>query len=290
MEKREFLNKIKEFRDLKLHETLDYNKLYLYSIITHSTAIEGSTITEIENQNLFDKNLQPKNKTEKEILMNTDLKNAYERGFEICKQKTPFSIVLLSELSGLLMKNNGSKYNTIFGEFDSSKGNLRRINVRAGKDGKHYMDFHKVPEKLKIVCDELNKYRLEYSKEKDIYNLYRLSFYAHYSIATIHPWADGNGRMSRLVMNLIQYENNIPPTIVKKENRSEYIAALDLAQNKDDPYIFYNFMFKEHFDNIQKEIDNYKNSTDKEYNLKFDDFDSEVNEKKIFYFNPKSHR
>ena len=62
--------------------------------------------------------------------------------------------------------------------------------------------------------------------------------------------------MSRLVMNLIQYENNIPPTIVKKENRSEYIAALDLAQNKDDPNIFYNFMFKEHFDNIQKEIDN----------------------------------
>lgn len=46
-------------RDLKAYlvpgveEQADYQKSYLYSIVTHSTAIEGSTVTEIENQLLF---------------------------------------------------------------------------------------------------------------------------------------------------------------------------------------------------------------------------------------------
>ena len=53
-------NKIKLERLLQQHnnlgisEQIDYEKFYLYSIITHSTAIEGSTVTELETQLLFD--------------------------------------------------------------------------------------------------------------------------------------------------------------------------------------------------------------------------------------------
>lgn len=39
---------ISEYLSLGINQQLDYDKFYLYSIITHSTAIEGSTITEIE--------------------------------------------------------------------------------------------------------------------------------------------------------------------------------------------------------------------------------------------------
>lgn len=42
------------YRTLGIDRQLDYDKFYLYSIITHSTAIEGSTITELENQIIFD--------------------------------------------------------------------------------------------------------------------------------------------------------------------------------------------------------------------------------------------
>ena len=41
---------VKEYKSLGIDRQLDYDKFYLYSIITHSTAIEGSTITELENQ------------------------------------------------------------------------------------------------------------------------------------------------------------------------------------------------------------------------------------------------
>ena len=41
---------IERYKQLGIDSQIDYNKFYLYSIITHSTAIEGSTVTEIENQ------------------------------------------------------------------------------------------------------------------------------------------------------------------------------------------------------------------------------------------------
>ncbi len=53
----ELLKVLDEYNRLGIQQQLDYDKFYLYSIITHSTAIEGSTITEVENQLLFDEGL-----------------------------------------------------------------------------------------------------------------------------------------------------------------------------------------------------------------------------------------
>ena len=45
---------LQQHKELGISEQIDYQKFYLYSIITHSTAIEGSTVTEVEAQLLFD--------------------------------------------------------------------------------------------------------------------------------------------------------------------------------------------------------------------------------------------
>ena len=45
---------ISQYREFGIDKQIDYDKFYLYSLITHSTAIEGSTITELENQIMFD--------------------------------------------------------------------------------------------------------------------------------------------------------------------------------------------------------------------------------------------
>ena len=45
----------------------------MYSLITHSTVIEGSTVTEIENQLLFDEGISAKGRSVIEQLMNLDL-------------------------------------------------------------------------------------------------------------------------------------------------------------------------------------------------------------------------
>ena len=53
------LRLLQRHKELGISEQIDYQKFYLYSIITHSTAIEGSTVTEVEAQLLFDEGMNP---------------------------------------------------------------------------------------------------------------------------------------------------------------------------------------------------------------------------------------
>jgi Fic family protein len=87
-----------------------------------------------------------------------------------------------------------------------------------------------------------------------------MSFDAHYQLVTIHPWVDGNGRMSRLVMNHLQYEFGLVPVKIVKEDKAEYIQALVDSREQDSLEPFREFMLEEHIRNISKEIVAYKKS------------------------------
>lgn len=254
----ELTSVLEEYNRLGIQQQLDYDKFYLYSIITHSTAIEGSTVTEIENQLLFDEGISA-HKPMAEQLMNLDLKAAYEQSFIYAKEHTDFSIEMLCNLASLVMKNTGSTYKTIARDFSSAKGELRLLNVSAGRGGKSYLAWQKVNDRLEQFCKWINAERKKINKY-DIQKIYELSFETHYRIVSIHPWADGNGRMSRLVMNMIQYEAGVIPSIVKREKRVEYIKSLSQSQDEDDSAKFIDFMMKHHIQNLKQQIVDYKNS------------------------------
>ncbi|MBQ6735402.1 MAG: Fic family protein [Lachnospiraceae bacterium] len=253
---------IEEYERLGIRQQLDYDKFYLYSIITHSTAIEGSTVTEIENRLLFDEGISA-NKPMPEQLMNLDLKAAYERGFAMAKKHTAYSVAMLCRLAALVMKNTGSDYKTIAGDFSSAKGDLRKVNVSAGRGGKSYLSWQKIRDRLEEFCRWLNSERKSIGK-KDLQGIYELSFEAHYRIATIHPWADGNGRMSRLVMNMIQREADVVPSVVKKNKRADYIKTISRSQEKEESSGFLSFMLRHHCENLLQEIKEYKTSVNNE--------------------------
>lgn len=139
-----------------IEQQIDYEKFYLYSLITHSTAIEGSTVTEVENQLLFDEGIAAKGRTLNEQMMNVDLKNAYLFGFDWAETPTPYTVEFLCRLSAMVMRRTGTQYSVLGGEFDSSKGDLRRCNVSAGIGGKSYMPFTKVPQATADFCRWLN--------------------------------------------------------------------------------------------------------------------------------------
>lgn len=107
-----FLEELNEYHSLGIAEQIDYQKFYLYSLITHSTAIEGSTVTEIENQLLFDEGITAKGRSLQEQMMNLDLKAAYEHSMQLARKHADFSVDMLKTLSALVMKNTGSRYNT----------------------------------------------------------------------------------------------------------------------------------------------------------------------------------
>ena len=133
------------------------------------------------------------------------------------------------------MARTGGEYHSMGGDFSAAKGELRKLNVTAGIGGKSYMSYQKVPAKLAAFCEELNK-RRKAIDPTDVCAVYDLSFWAHYELVTIHPWADGNGRASRLLMNLLQMEFDVLPTKVLKEDKATYIQALiDTREAEDIP-------------------------------------------------------
>ena len=254
---------VKRYRGLGIDNQIDYDKFYLYSLITHSTAIEGSTITELENQIMFDHGVSLKGKSIEEQSMNLDLKNAYEKAIELAKHHEPFTTEMLISLSALVMKNTGKEYKTVLGDFSSACGELRLLNVTAGVGGRSYMNYSKVPAKLDEFCQQLNAERSK-ATEMSVDELYHMAFDAHYNLVTIHPWADGNGRMARLVMNMLQFEFGLIPTKILKEDKEDYIKALVATREDDNLDIFRGFMSSMVERNLLNEIATYIESIGEE--------------------------
>ncbi len=263
---REIEKDYKAYNKLALQEMLDYNKYYMYSIIAHSTAIEGSTLTELETQLLFDEGITVSGKLMEEHLMNFDLKKAYDFAATEAKKETPASPDFLKTLNALVMKNTGSEYNTPVGSFNAARGDYRLFGVTAGIGGKSYINYQKIPLKVEALCEEIKGRINESNFMEDLYNL---SFDAHLNLVTIHPWADGNGRTSRLLMNYIQFQKQLVPTKVHKEDKSAYISALETSRKEESPNPFRKFMAKQLQKTLKEEIQGYKKNRKKTDNMKF---------------------
>lgn len=253
------IDTINRYSSSGIEQQVDYDKFYLYSLITHSTAIEGSTVTEVENQLLFDEGISAKGRSLVEQMMNVDLKNAYIFGFKWAKATSRYSVDFLCELSAMVMRRTGSEYSTLAGTFDSTKGDLRLCNVSAGIGGRSYMAFQKVPRATADFCIWLNN-ELDTIDRNDIAACYRLSFEAHFRLVTIHPWVDGNGRTTRLLMNIVQRQLGLIPSIVSKEEKGTYIQALIDSREEDDSSIIQDTMMKQHIANLESRILQYHKS------------------------------
>lgn len=248
---------LKAYRASGVEDQVDYQKFYLYSIVTNSTAIEGSTVTEIENQLLFDEGIAAKGRSLTEQMMNVDLKDAYLYAFRIASENPTYTPQLLQQLSALVMRRTGSEYSTIAGHFDSSKGEFRRCNVSAGIGGRSYLTYNKVPRTVDDFCRWLND-EIAKADKTNIAACYRLSFEAHFRLVTIHPWVDGNGRTTRLVMNMIQRQLGLIPSIVTKEDKGEYIQSLVDSRENDDSTITQDVMLRHHIANLNCRVLQYQ--------------------------------
>ena len=132
-----------KFQELGIQEAVDYDKYYLYSLITHSTAIEGSTLTELDTQLLFDEGVTAKGQ-------------AYEFAKAESNSLAPITPAFLQKLNAMLMRSTGSVHRVMGGSFDSSRGEFRLCGVTAGVGGRSYMNYLKVPAKVDELCAILN--------------------------------------------------------------------------------------------------------------------------------------
>ena len=119
-----------KFQQLGISEAVDYEKYYLYSLIAHSTAIEGSTLTETEVQKFFDGGLTAKGKPLVHHLMNEDLKKAYELAKEEAKCKEPINSAFLQKLNATLMRTTGSIHHVMVALSILPKANFASVALR----------------------------------------------------------------------------------------------------------------------------------------------------------------
>ena len=104
---------------------------------------------------------------------------------------------------------------------------------------------------MKSFVEQTNK---QISEAKTFQQKCEAAFSAHFQFVSIHPFSDGNGRTSRLIMNYILSVFDLPVFYVYKSNRISYIQALEKSREKDNIQHFYNFMFGQYKKFLEKEI------------------------------------
>ena len=75
----------------------------------------------------------------------------------------------------------------------------------------------------------MQKLMVESQKEWKAFHPIIRATLIHGEFVKIHPFIDGNGRASRLLLNFELMKNGYPPIIIKNEERATYYDALDLA-------------------------------------------------------------
>jgi Fic family protein len=238
---------------LQTGQVLDIQKFNMISITHHSTRIEGSTLSETETSLLLEEGITAKGKPLDQQLMVEDHYHALKFTLSLAEQKQPLSPDLLTSIAAAVMKRTGTAVNAAAGSWDAAKGEFRKAAVRSQKQ--YYAAYDKVPELVRQLCLHLQ------SKIKTVHStqeILELAFSAHYNLVQIHPWSDGNGRTSRLLMNFIEHYHNQPLTVVRSEGKQEYIDAILASKENEDLSYINAFLANEHLHHLKEEINLFK--------------------------------
>lgn len=176
----------------------------------NSNGIEGNTLTLRETQVVLE-GITVGGKSIKEHLEAINHEQAILFLDELVKDNEPITEWNIKNIHGLILKEidneNAGKYR---GENVTIKG---AIHIPP--------DYIKVPELMEKLI-------LNYETWNNYHPIIRAAL-LHGELVKIHPFIDGNGRTSRLLMNLELMNSGYNPVIIKKEDRLKYYEALDKA-------------------------------------------------------------
>lgn len=220
------LDALRPMPKAQLENLRNYYKIqYTYD----SNRIEGNTLTLQETSLVVEKGITISGKSVQEHLEAINHSEAVEFITELVKNKTPLTEYTLKQLHALILRGIDKNY----------AGKYRNVNVMISGSR------HKPPQPF--MLDKLMEdYFLFYEQNKATMHPVLLAAEMHERLVTIHPFIDGNGRTSRLVMNLILMQHGYPITNISSErqNRLAYYTSLEAVQVDDDKTKFYDFVCK----------------------------------------------
>lgn len=184
-----------------------YEKDFELTFTHNSTAIEGNTLTLMETKVLLEDGVSIGGKELRDI-------------FEVVNHKKAYSYVKRCIAAGKQLDENTVKdIHAILTENIIQGGIYRSQSVRISGAG------HTPPSGSDMYIQIKNFYA-DMAYKRDL-NPIELAAWTHAEFVRIHPFIDGNGRTSRLIMNYQLMINGFLPISIAKENRLEYYNALE---------------------------------------------------------------
>lgn len=185
----------------------------------HSTAIEGNTLTESETRAVLLDGITIAGKSLREHLEVVNHRAAIVRVEALANTRQPLTEATVWELHGIILR----------GIDDAQAGQYRTINGRIAGSRHEPPDFRQVPLLMAEFGAWLGNAETQLLQEPDVFHPVEMAAQAHWRLAHIHPFTDGNGRTARLIMNLLLLRQGYPPAVLRQEERPIYYAALETA-------------------------------------------------------------
>jgi Fic family protein len=196
--------------------------------------IEGSTLSLKDTARLLEDGITPSSKP----LRDVKEAEAHEKVFfEILKYEKNLNLQIILKW-----------HKDIFGETKKDiAGKIRNHDVGIARS-KFIPPMH-------IELDLLLKEFFDwYVKNKGRVHPVELAALVHLKFVTIHPFGDGNGRISRLIMNFVLKDNNFPLLDIPYTKRDSYYNALERSQIKKEDNIFLQWFFRRYLAEYKKYI------------------------------------
>lgn len=182
----------------------------------HSNAIEGNTLSLNETKVVLEDGLTIGGKSIREHLEIIGHNEAIHFIEQLAKPNYVLNAKDILEVHDIIMRAVDKNI----------AGRIRNGAVRIG--GANF-----IPPAAHKVSDLLDDMIYNIASLNNELNPILLSALFHHRFVWIHPFFDGNGRVARLIMNLLLISKGYPPAIILKEDRKKYYGALNKANNGD---------------------------------------------------------
>lgn len=220
LEKQAKLIEIQKNNSENLFENFD--KAFEIDYAHNSTAIEGNTLSLIEIKVLLEDQISVGNKSLREIYEIVNHNKAFAYVKKCIADKKPLDENIVKDIHSILMEN------ILVG------GVYRNVEVRI-TGAKHK------PPAPSEMCYQIKEFFSNINSKTDL-NLIEFAAWTHAEFVKIHPFVDGNGRTSRLIMNYQLMRNGFLPVSVNKEDRLEYFNYLEEYAVNDNLALFADFI------------------------------------------------
>ncbi len=211
--------RIKSIRPLDSVEIKELNQYFRIGLTYSSNALEGNSLTESETKVVLEDGSTVGGKPLRDHLEAVGHSRAYDFMYQLVSSNS-ITEADIKKLHWLFYQNIN----------EVSAGNYRKQRVFIS--GSNYP----MPEP-EIVPELMAKFIVQMKQIKENLHPVELAAKFHKEFVYIHPFIDGNGRVARLLMNLVLLQSGYPITIIPPILRSEYIASLEKGHVKEEVFI-----------------------------------------------------